>query len=353
MLQKHWWKALGVLIILYTFSVGILVPLKPGIVQVDPSSARTGDKLTLVVEGYNSNYTKAPNSIRAWLKMQGDTALKADNINVHSDVKLEVAFTIPEYLPVEEKVKDFTLWLDNEVDGTSVLPSAVFITQDSIDPAMGNKVWKNADLENLHSKVGMTFPYRNILAETIRNTYFHVPFWMSMLVIFLIGLVYSIRYLNHSNPIDDNYAQSFTTVGLLWAIIGIITGAVWAKHTWGAYWSWDIKQNMAAVATLIYCAYFILRNSFEDIEKRSRISAVYNIFAFATLIPLLYVIPRMASVSSLHPGAGGNIAFGAEDLDNTMRMVFYPAIIGWTLIGLWVANLLFRMERIKNKLLEI
>jgi heme exporter protein C len=107
---------------------------------------------------------------------------------------------------------------------------------------------------------------------------------------------------------------------------------------------------MTAVGLLIYGAYFVLRASFEDPEKKARISAVYNIFAFATLIPLLYVIPKLTD--SLHPGAGGNIAFGSQDLDNTMRMVFYPAIIGWTLIGAWMAQLIFRMNRLKRSLFE-
>ncbi|HMR44960.1 MAG TPA: cytochrome c assembly protein, partial [Saprospiraceae bacterium] len=74
------------------------------------------------------------------------------------------------------------------------------------------------------------------------------------------------------------------------------------------------------------------------------------LFAFATLIPLLYVIPRMTD--SLHPGSGGNPAMGGEDLDNTMRMVFYPAIIGWTLVGFWMANLNFRIEKIRWGLLQ-
>jgi heme exporter protein C len=80
----------------------------------------------------------------------------------------------------------------------------------------------------------------------------------------------------------------------------------------------------------------------KDEEKRARISAVYNIFAFALMIPLLFVLPRM--VDSLHPGAGGNPGFNAYDLDNGMRLVFYPAIIGWFLLGLWITQLKVRIR---------
>ncbi|MFT6937764.1 MAG: heme exporter protein C [Saprospiraceae bacterium] len=102
---------------------------------------------------------------------------------------------------------------------------------------------------------------------------------------------------------------------------------------------------MSAIALLIYMAYFVLRSSFDDEQQQARLSAIYNIFAFVSLVPLLFIIPRM--YDSLHPGNGGNPAFGSEDLDNTMRMVFYPAVIGWTLLGFWIANLLARMGNIK------
>ncbi|MEL7120225.1 MAG: cytochrome c biogenesis protein CcsA, partial [Bacteroidota bacterium] len=143
---------------------------------------------------------------------------------------------------------------------------------------------------------------------------------------------------------------SLTRIVTIWGVLGLITGAIWAKNTWGAYWSWDVKQNMTAIALLIYFAYFVLRASFEDMEKKARLGAVYNIFAFVALIPLIYVIPRLTD--SLHPGAGGNPALGGEDLDNTMRMIFYPAVIGWTLLAFWMASLWYRADRLQRYLLE-
>lgn len=351
MIRKNWWKALGVLIILYTFIAGMLIPLKPGIVDVSPSAVRTGEKIDVQVKGYNSNFAKAQDSLRAWLKLDNDRALAASKIEVKNDQEVTLTFEVPDYLPISSKVKDFSMVLDNEIDGASVLPSAVFITQDSIDPEMGQTVWQNAKVDNLHEIGQINFPFRNILSETIRNTYFHVPLWFAMIFIFLGSVIYSGRYLKTGQPRFDDRAQALTSVGMLFGILGLATGAIWAKNTWGAYWSWDVKQNMTAIALLIYAAYFILRGSFEDPERIGRISAVYNLFAFAALIPLIYVIPRMTD--SLHPGSGGNPAMGGEDLDNTMRMVFYPAIIGWTLVGLWMANLMYRTNRIRARLLDL
>lgn len=345
-------KILSVLILLYVFTVGMLIPLKPGIVAVTPSAVRTGEDVTLRVEGYNSHYEEGKENLRAWLKLDEEHALAAQAVEVQSNRNVSLQFSIPEYLPGRERVGNFSLILDNPVDGASVLPSALFVTQDSLDPELGKSAWEkqNATIEELHELDGMTFPFRNILSETIRNTYFHVPLWFAMLFIFIGGVYNSIGYLRKGQLLSDTAAASFTKVGILFGILGLLTGAIWAKNTWGSFWSWDVKQNMTAIALLIYFAYFVLRHSFEDQERKARISAVYNIFAFSALIPLIYVIPRLTD--SLHPGSGGNPAMGGEDLDHTMRMVFYPAIIGWTLFGIWITDLVKRAEVLRLQLLE-
>ncbi|MBC8110398.1 MAG: ABC transporter permease, partial [Verrucomicrobia bacterium] len=82
----------------------------------------------------------------------------------------------------------------------------------------------------------------------------------------------------------------------------------------------------------------------------ARISAVYNIFAYMMLFPLLYILPRLTD--SLHPGQGGNPGFSAKDVDTNLRLVFYPAIIGWTLLGLWLASLRVRVKVLQRKISE-
>ncbi len=348
--MKHWWKILGVLLLVYSFVIGMVIPLKPGIANVYPFKAQSGEVLNLKVVGYNTLYTQATGKIRAWLKMDNELSLLATEVKAISDNELAINFQLPSVLPSEKKQNEFVLVVDDPVNGASVLPSAVFITQEAISKAPAESIWTANLIENLHQREGMTYPYRNILSETIRNTFYHIPFWFAMMIIFVISMIYSWRYLSSSNPEFDYKANAFTQVGILYGILGLITGAIWAKHTWGSYWSFDIKQNMAAISMLVYLAYYVLRSSFEDEEKKARISAVYNIFAFATLIPLLFVIPRL--VDSLHPGNGGNPGFGKDDLDNTMRLVLYPAVIGWTLFATWIANIIYRMQVLREKVLE-
>lgn len=67
------------------------------------------------------------------------------------------------------------------------------------------------------------------------------------------------------------------------------------------------------------------------------------------MIVFILILPRFSD--SLHPANGGNIAFGKYDLDNNMRTVFYPACIGWILIGIWFGQIRVRTEKLKRKVL--
>jgi heme exporter protein C len=192
-------------------------------------------------------------------------------------------------------------------------------------------------------------PAQPIRHETIRNLYFHVPMWFGMMTILFISLWHSIKYLSTSDINSDITASQAANTGMLLGILGITTGSVWAKYTWGAWWVADTKLNGAAITLLIYLAYFILRGSLDEEQKRARISAVYNIFAYIMLIVFLMILPRLND--SLHPGNGGNPGFNSYDLDSTMRMVFYPAVIGWILLGVWLMTLMVRTEKLKRKTL--
>ncbi len=194
-------------------------------------------------------------------------------------------------------------------------------------------------------------PRLNILNETIRALYFHVPMWFGMVLLFLVSSVYAILYLLKPSSNLDAKSVEFANVGLVFGILGMVTGMLWANYTWGSPWHGDPKQNMAAIALLVYLAYFILRGSIQNEEQKARLSAVYNIFAFTAMIPLIFIIPRMTS--SMHPGSGGNPGFNMYDLDSKMRLVFYPAVIGWFLIGVWIAGLRIKVRELEEKILDI
>ncbi len=342
-----WWKSLSVVLLLYVFTAGLMVPLKPGITHITPETAKTGQTVELQFHGYNSFYTRsAASDIRIWLEYDSLNAIAGQNIRILSDTALSATFTFPAELPGNKQSVMLNAIVDHPADGVSLLPGAIEVSLDT-SAAAGTASWTRNLVSELHIKSDFTFPYRNVIYESIRNTYFHVPMWFVLMFLFMASVVYSVRYLNNPQPDFDRKAAGYAETGLLFGGLGLITGMLWAHFAWGAAWSNDIKQLMTVVTLLIYLAYFILRRSFDEPEKGARLAAVYNIFAFASLIPLLYIVPRM--FASLHPGATGNPAFGSEDLDNTMRMVFYPSIIGFTLLGFWIANLRIRYQRVADK----
>lgn len=191
-------------------------------------------------------------------------------------------------------------------------------------------------------------PELPILNETIRVLHFHVPMWFGMILLFLGSMVHAIKYLRTGKNTFDTYSVQLANMGIVFGVLGIVTGMVWANYTWGEPWSNDPKQNASAISLLIYLAYFVLRSSMQDEQQRNRISAVFNIFAFFLMIPLLFILPRMSD--SLHPGNGGNPGFNAYDLDSNLRKVFYLAVIGWTLLGYWLATISIRLSLTKQKL---
>ncbi|MEC7895731.1 MAG: cytochrome c biogenesis protein CcsA [Bacteroidota bacterium] len=188
-------------------------------------------------------------------------------------------------------------------------------------------------------------PALPILNEAIRILFFHVPMWFTMIFLLFISAINSYYYISKGRINYDIKSNEYANVGVFFGILGIISGMLWAKFTWGTYWTNDPKLNGSALGLLIYFSYFVLRGSVKDELNKAKISSVYNIFAFAMLIPLIFILPRMTD--SLHPGNGGNPGFNVYDMNSQLRIVFYPAVIGFILLGIWITNI-----RVKIKILN-
>jgi len=203
-------------------------------------------------------------------------------------------------------------------------------------------------------------PRKPVIQESIRNLYFHVCMWFSMMILFTVSVVHAVNYLRTNLLKYDILSRQYAVVGIVFGVLGYSTGIIWASFTWadpnnpatasfGAI-AKDPKLIGAAIALLIYFAYLVLRDSVQDLDKKARISAVYNIFAFAFLFPSIWIIPRL--LESLHPGGEGNPALNYKDIDPYMRMVFYPAVLGWTLLGVWIVSLKVRLKKLKESTLS-
>jgi len=210
---------------------------------------------------------------------------------------------------------------------------------------------------------GLLWPVPDIggnLAQTARNLYYHVPMWMTMYWLMGVSVFQSIKYLKTFDNQYDILAREAALMGVFFGFMGLSTGAVWSRVTWGealaatdptAWWAWDPKQTLALVAIMIYIAYFLLRSSFENNKDAARMAAIYNIFAAVSLIPLTLIIPRM--IGGLHPGGSeGSPVFNTKDISSAFRIVFYPSIIGFVCLGSWLTDIRYRTAILQFKINE-
>jgi heme exporter protein C len=340
-MKQNWWKIAGSLLVVFSLIAGLQIRVKPGLLNTVSDHASTSEApFKVSISGYNTNFTQAENQI--WLV--NDTLRKiktcASKITVTDDQHIIAEF--PPVAPAADPV--FGLAVYNSADGLLFKPSAINTT-DTFKAVIVQSCTPKVDV---NAGAQFAFPFRYVLYESIRNLFFHVPMWFCMIAMLTWSVFNHIRYLRTFNAKYDVIADQTIRTAILFGILGLITGSVWARVTWGAWWVDDVKLNGAAITMLAYLAYVVLRSSMEDKEKRARIGAIYSIFAYVMMIALLGILPRLKGTDTLHPGNGGNPGFNQYDLDSTMRPVFYSAVAGWIIIGLWIAQIRTRIYNLKE-----
>ena len=336
-----WWKLVTIVIFIYVFSAGLLIPLKPGIEEILPSRGRAGEKLGLQIKAYNTSFTKG--SIEVFIKSRDSYWINTKDLNIADDRTLSANFNVPNFLPDASSLSQYSIIVSSSYDGAFVIPGKLILSQDSVNLTEAQRLWSSGDPQ-FASLSKMKFPYRNILYETIRNTFFHVSLWFAMFALLGASVYHSYKYLTTNFLDHDMRAYAQVRTAILFGLLGLATGSLWARFTWGSWWTNDVKLNMAALSMLIYAAYLILRAGISEIDRKARISAAFNVFALIAIVPLIFILPRLTD--SLHPGNGGNPAFGSEDMDNSLRKVFYPAVTGFIMLGFWLSGLLYRAEKL-------
>lgn len=202
----------------------------------------------------------------------------------------------------------------------------------------------------------MTFPLIQGLGELGRNMLFHVPMAMVAFIAFIVAMVNSILYLRKKRADYDRRARAASAAGLLFTILATVTGAIWAKFSWGSFWNWDPRQTSIFILLLIYFAYFILRSLLEESEdKKARVAAVYNIIAGVSMPFLFFVVPRITQ--SLHPGGGGDPAplinlSGKAYADRTLVNMHWIAVLLYTFVYLWMSSLYTRILKVQERNVE-
>jgi heme exporter protein C len=186
----------------------------------------------------------------------------------------------------------------------------------------------------LYTEAATGFP-----GETSRILFFHVPqAWVATLA-FLISMIASAVYLAKRRVKADYLAQSGAELGFLFCVLATITGSIFAKATWGAFWNWDPRQTSIVILLMIYGAYFAVRSAVSDPDRKRVFAGVYSILAFVTVPFLVFVVPRITA--SLHPENTMNPA--RPGMDPKTLKVFLGSLFAYTGLFVWMLRLKIRV----------
>src|SRR5947209_16886753 len=163
--------------------------------------------------------------------------------------------------------------------------------------------------------------------------YVHVPLAIVSLCGFIAGGVLAIAYLRSGSSKWDGRSYVAIHMSLIFGLATLVTGAIWAKASWGHWWVWDEPTLVSfLIIFLLYATYQPLRFSIENPERQARYASVFAITAGA-FVPLNFIAVRLAQAYT-HPRVlsttGGN-------LPGSMRLTFLVALAGMTLlyVTLW------------------
>jgi heme exporter protein C len=160
--------------------------------------------------------------------------------------------------------------------------------------------------------LGMVFfyaPLEALMNYVQKVFYFHISnAWVGMLG-FIVAAVAGIIFLVKKDLKWDIIEQAAVEISLVFFLIAIVTGSIWAKPSWGTFWTWDARLTTAAILEMIYLAYFLLRQGIEDPERRARFSAVYTLIG-AVSVPVTFLSIRLWQ--TIHPVIIGGDSPGTQ-----------------------------------------
>ncbi len=173
--------------------------------------------------------------------------------------------------------------------------------------------------------------------------YFHVPIAWSTFLAFFFVFLNSIMFLWKRERIYDLMAHASAEVGIIFCTLVLITGPLWGKPAWGAWWVWDSRLTTTLILWLIFVAYLMLRQYGGEESQLSRFSAVLGIVGFLD-VPLVYL--SVTWWRTQHPPH----FFGKSEstLTPSMLTTFLISLLTMTLFFLYVLSRRIRLAEMRD-----
>lgn len=207
--------------------------------------------------------------------------------------------------------------------------------------------------------VGLVFfyaPTEAVMGQVQRVFYFHVATaWVGMLG-FMASAIAGVAYLRSGRREWDHAGMAAVEISVVFLLIAITTGSIWARPIWNTWWTWDPRLTTAAIMELIYAAYLMLRSGIEDPDRRARFGAVYAVVGFVS-VPLTFISIRIfrtihpVVIGGSDPGAEGTFSMTPRMLQTFLFSLFTFTVLFFDL--LWhrvrLGKLADQVERLKLK----
>ena len=178
-----------------------------------------------------------------------------------------------------------------------------------------------------------------------RIMFFHVPIAEMTVIAFWTSMVYAFHYLRKRERVADLKSVAAAEIGLLYCALATLTGSIFAGIMWNSFWNWDPRETSILILLMLYGAYFGLRAAVEDEERRATLAAVYNLFAGVVMPFLVFVVPRIPALESLHPPNVLKQGFMSSDY----RYVLYSSLLGFLGLFIWMFQLRLRIGLVEMR----
>jgi heme exporter protein C len=180
-----------------------------------------------------------------------------------------------------------------------------------------------------------------------RIIFFHVPAAITGMIGYFVALVLSILYLSSGNFRYDSLAASVVEVSVVFSVLNIVTGSIWARIIWGIWWTWDYRLTSALVCVLIFSGYLMLRRAIDEPTQRARLSAALSIFG---CIDVVIVWKSIEWFRTQHPGPVLSIRTGGGNIDPAMEHMLYLNFLAILMIATALVLVRTRQEGVAREI---
>jgi heme exporter protein C len=175
-------------------------------------------------------------------------------------------------------------------------------------------------------------PTERVMGEVQKVFYFHIGTAWTALIGFILAGVFSVIYLITKDLKWDRFQVASIEVSLVFFLITIVLGSIWARPAWNTWWTWDPRLTTAAVTELIYVAYFMLRQGIDDPDRRARFGAVYALVGGLSAPITFFAIRLFRTIHPVVIGGTNPEADGGFSMTADMRTAFFVALFAFTVI---------------------